>query len=103
MDRRMTRAEREALADLDAAGRSRRTLLRTLGAAGVVIGSGGGSALLSACAGSSSGSGAGGGASSTTAAAVAAGVVPFDPSKPFWHQGNFAPVHREVTAHDLEV
>ena len=54
-------------------------------------------ALLAAC-----GDGGGGSATATTAGPPVT-EAPFDPSTPWWLQGNFAPVAREVEALDLAV
>ena len=75
-------------------------MLRALGvgAAGVGLG---GSGLLAACASSDEGAGSGGGGVSGSTTST---VPPsFDPSKPYWVQGNFRAVTTEETVTDLEV
>src|SRR5690606_13335547 len=93
---------------------SRRDLLRALGVGAGAVALGG-PTLLTACADDSSTSGAstgaaggsgsttasGGGTSSTPSTTVA--PTPFDPSRPYWVQGNFRGVATEETATDLEV
>lgn len=74
----------------------RRAVLRTigLGAAGLGLG---GLGLLSACAGSDEGAV---GATTTTAPPL---PPTYDPSQPYWLQGNFRAVTTEETVTDLEV
>lgn len=62
--------------------------------------------LLAACASDDGGGGAGSNASTSTVAArssVPPTTAPFAADRPWWLQGNFAPVTNEVEAFDLEV
>lgn len=77
----------------------RRAVLRGLGlgAAGLALG---GSGLLAACGGD------GAAAPPTTTAAPRRpkpGLPPYDPSEPYWQQGDFAPVTEESTVTELRV
>ncbi len=81
----------------------RRRFLRTAGIGAAVVAGGGLSGLLAAC---SSGTGRTGGAAgsrgvATTAAAPGAGA--YDPAKRWWEQGNYLPVHDELTETALTV
>jgi carotenoid cleavage dioxygenase len=82
----------------------RRTVLRGLGlgAAGMGLGSMG---LLAACSsGSDAAKGAATGSGSTTSMAAASRrIPPYDPTKPYWEQGNFAAVTTEETVTDLRI
>ncbi len=88
---------------------TRRELLRSLGFGAGALAMGG-PGLLTAC---SSNSDTSGGSATTSTSATGAGgstttapqgdVAPFDPSRPYWVQGNFRPVTTEETITDLEV
>lgn len=94
--------ERATRTELD-----RRTVMRMLGGAGALVAGGGAAALLSACSPTTAATGAGpsGAATGTslapaarlgaTGASAAASVKPYDPTLPYWLQGNFAPVFEE--------
>jgi carotenoid cleavage dioxygenase-like enzyme len=77
----------------------RRAVLRALtaGTAGVSLG---GAAFVAGCgrSGDDAGGGGGDGTTGTTRA-----VPPYDPDRPYWEQGNFAPVTTEETFTDLAV
>jgi carotenoid cleavage dioxygenase-like enzyme len=80
---------------------SRRDLIRwgLLGGAAVPFAS-----LLAACSDGSSSSGSSSSGSSGSASGSAQNATaPFDPTKKWWLQQNFAPVTREIEAFDLEV
>jgi carotenoid cleavage dioxygenase len=86
---------------------SRRDLVRwsLLGAGTMPL-----AALVAACSERTTGSSSVGSSSSimstttsTTAPVTVGSTVPFDPSTPWWLQGNFAPVMAEVEAFDLSI
>ncbi len=88
----------------------RRTLLRGLAALGGVVAAGGSSALLAACSGGTNrgGDGAAGRGATTALPTAPSGTVPlmddtYDPARPYWLQGNFAPVTTEIEVFDLPV
>ncbi|HMV73690.1 MAG TPA: carotenoid oxygenase family protein [Microthrixaceae bacterium] len=88
----------------------RRKLLTALGLGGAAIGAGalsacgGGSDDASGAPGRAAGAAAGGaGATSTTAPTPTVAPTPYDPSRPYWVQGNFAPVAAEETVTELAV
>lgn len=73
------------------------------------LAAGGAGALLAACSGDGQ-LAANGRATTTTlgnapsgAPPTTLGPLPFDPSQPYWMQGAFAPVHKEVEAFDLAI
>lgn len=78
--------------------------MRMLGFGAVGL-SAGGLGLLTACGsdGPSGSSPTTGATSTTAAAAAAAGLAAYDPSKPYWEQGNFRAVTTEETVTDLTV
>ena len=81
----------------------RRAFLRGLGmsAAGMSLG---GLGFALGCAGDDRGSGGdGGGAGAGGSTGPTVRPRPYDPSRPYWEQGNFAPVTTEETFTDLEV
>ncbi|HEY8525874.1 MAG TPA: carotenoid oxygenase family protein [Acidimicrobiales bacterium] len=92
----------------DARAWDRRDLLRglALGAAGAALF---GLGPLAACGdgdgdgGSGGGGGSGSGSRSGSGGSGAAAATPYDPSRPYWEQGNFAAVTVEETVEDLEV
>lgn len=88
-------AAREALLE-------RRAVLRAmgLGGAGVALG---GVGFLAGCGGSGDGGGAGRGTTTTTPPAEGVPLSVYDPDRPYWVQGGFAPVTTEETVTDLEV
>lgn len=84
----------------------RRSALRSLGLGAGVLALGGGG-LFAAC-GSDDGATAGSGGSvgsvpSGMPDSATLDLPAFDPARPYWEQGNFAPVTVEETAFDLEV
>ena len=81
----------------------RRAFLRSVGVGAVGVATLG-TGALGACSGDERPSGAGPGPSTGRAPAVpAASVQPYDPGRPYWQQGNFAPIDREVVETQLEV
>src|SRR5690349_8576940 len=98
----MQRRPRRHPLEQHAGAMSRRTLLGLLGGAGAA-------AALGAC-GSAEPPTASAGTTARRApilgaegTAPAAGVVPHDPNRPYWLQGNFAPVADEIHLTDLRV
>ena len=80
----------------------RRAFLRALGtgAAGVSVG---GLGFALGCAGDDGDGAAGGSGGGDAAAGTTVPRPPYDPSKPYWEQGNFVAVTTEETFTDLEV
>lgn len=83
----------------DGFGFDRRSLLRALGIGTVGVGLGG-LPLLSACSSDDSASNGSDSAGSTT---TTRSIPPYDRDKPYWVQGNFAPVAEESTVANLAV
>jgi carotenoid cleavage dioxygenase-like enzyme len=77
----------------------RRSLLRLAGTGALGVAA---ASMLGACSSSSTSRGASGGSTSTPTTALKI-ARPIDPSQPWWLQGDFAPVKREVEAVDLEI
>ncbi|HEY4377974.1 MAG TPA: carotenoid oxygenase family protein [Acidimicrobiales bacterium] len=88
-------------ADASSTPVARRAFLRALGLGGVGVAAAG-SGLLAAC-----GDGGDRKAASPTTTTLrrtpAPSVAPYNPKVPYWEQGNFAPVTKEVTVTDLPI
>lgn len=85
------------------AGIDRRALLRALGFGAAVATTIGGVPLLAACSGDSTAGPTTTVPATTTAPEATVTPRPYDPTKPYWLQGNFAPVASEETVTELRV